>query len=224
MSWLNTTRVPVCNRAIKLFYLVSLLASLPAAQAAWEIDFSRRRAPASVEAPTPPPQPLSSELPRAELAPELPPAKLEPELPPPVEQEMAVLNTDKGFAPQTLRVRQGGRYLIHVVNINSKEKNVSFILDGFSENHATYFGELKSFVITPQKEGVFNFYCPETSIKGKLVVVPSGGRAAMSAPLRVPAEAENKKNLAQDQEPVIPVKWIEPEVKSENLELREGKP
>ena len=43
-------------------------------------------------------------------------------------QEVVVLNTSKGFVPSTLRVKQGGNYKIHVVNVNEKDKNVSFVL------------------------------------------------------------------------------------------------
>ena len=87
-------------------------------------------------------------------------------------QEVVVLNTSKGFVPSTLRVKQGGNYKIHVVNVNEKDKNVSFVLDAFSEHHATYYGQIKSFRINPKKEGVFTFQSPETSAQGRLVVYP----------------------------------------------------
>jgi len=90
-------------------------------------------------------------------------------------QELVVLNTEKGFIPGTIRLREGGIYKIHVVNVNEKEKNVSFILDPFSEYHATYFGKIKSFTVSPKKEGIFSFVCPETSAQGKLVVYPLSG-------------------------------------------------
>lgn len=85
-------------------------------------------------------------------------------------QEIVILNTDKGFVPNTIRVRKNSRYKITVVNVNEKEKNVSFILDGFSEHHATYFAKVKSFALQPNKEGVFSFQSPETAAEGKLVV------------------------------------------------------
>jgi len=85
-------------------------------------------------------------------------------------QELVIINTEKGFVPSTVRVRKGGRYMIHVVNVNEKEKNVSFILDGFSEHHATYYGKLKSFRLEPRKEGVYSFQSPETSAEGRLIV------------------------------------------------------
>lgn len=85
-------------------------------------------------------------------------------------QDLVILNTEKGFVPARVRVRRGGRYKIHVVNVNEKEKNVSFILDGFSEHHATYFGRVKTFMLEPKKEGVFAFQSPETSAEGRLIV------------------------------------------------------
>lgn len=90
-------------------------------------------------------------------------------------QEIVVLNTDKGFVPSTIRVKKGMNYEIHIVNVNEKEKNVSFVLDSFSEHHATFYGKIKSFQIFPQKEGVYKFVSPETSAQGKLVVYPASG-------------------------------------------------
>jgi len=85
-------------------------------------------------------------------------------------QDMVILLTDKGFTPSTVRVRKGGRYRVHVVNVNEREKNVSFILDGFSEHHAIYYGKIKVFVLEPRKEGAYSFQSPETSSEGKLIV------------------------------------------------------
>ena len=85
-------------------------------------------------------------------------------------QDIVILHTDKGFVPSTVRVRKGGRYKVTVVNVNEREKNVSFILDGFSEHHATYYGKVKTFTLEPKKEGTYSFQSPETSSEGKLVV------------------------------------------------------
>jgi hypothetical protein len=85
-------------------------------------------------------------------------------------QEIVILNTEKGFVPNTVNVRKDGRYKIHVVNVNEKEKNVSFILEGFSEYHATAYGKVKTFVLEPKKDGVFSFQSPETAAEGHLVV------------------------------------------------------
>ena len=86
-------------------------------------------------------------------------------------QELIILNTENGFLPDTIKVKEGSRYQVHVVNINEKERNVSFVMDAFSEHHATFFGKLKTFVITPKKEGVYSFFCPETSAQGRMVVL-----------------------------------------------------
>ena len=85
-------------------------------------------------------------------------------------QELVILNTEKGFVPQKVALRKGSRYTVHIVNVNEKEKNVSFILDAFSEHHSTFYGKIKSFEIKPAQEGVFSYQCPETSFEGKFVV------------------------------------------------------
>jgi plastocyanin len=85
-------------------------------------------------------------------------------------QEIVIMNTEKGFVPETLRLKKGGNYKIFVVNVNDKEKNVSFIMDAFSEHHATYFGEQKSFTVTPKADGIFSFQCPETASQGRVIV------------------------------------------------------
>lgn len=104
-----------------------------------------------------------------------------------ISQEIVILNTDKGFVPTTIRLKKGLAYQINVVNVNEKEKNVSFVLDSFSEHHATFYGKIKTFVVRPQKEGVFRFVSPETSAQGKLVVYPSGGN---EPEVRAPASEE----------------------------------
>ncbi|MDZ4676944.1 MAG: hypothetical protein SGI74_05480 [Oligoflexia bacterium] len=99
-------------------------------------------------------------------------------------QELVILNTTRGFVPKNIRLRKGLHYTAHVVNVNEDKKNVSFILDGFAQHHATYFGQIKTFNIDPQQEGVFEFICPETSSKGEFVIF--GGTP--SAPVvRTPA-------------------------------------
>jgi hypothetical protein len=103
-------------------------------------------------------------------------------------QDIVILNTERGFVPNTIRVRKDGRYLVHVVNVNEKEKNVSFILDGFSEHHATFFGKVKTFKLEPKKEGVYSFLSPETAVEGKFIVHASGPDAPPK--LRVPATAQ----------------------------------
>ncbi len=85
-------------------------------------------------------------------------------------QEIVIMNTDKGFVPGTLHLRKGQNYKIFIVNVNDKEKNTSFVLDAFSEHHATYFGQQKSFNIAPKADGIFSFQCPETAQQGRIIV------------------------------------------------------
>lgn len=104
-------------------------------------------------------------------------------------QDIVILNTQRGFVPNVIRVRRAGRYLVHVVNVNENNKNVSFILDGFSEHHATYFGKEKTFRLEPQKEGVYSYMSPETAAEGRIIVYSS---PPMTAPqVRLPATAMN---------------------------------
>lgn len=89
-------------------------------------------------------------------------------------EEIVVLNTEQGFLPSTIRLKEGMQYRFVVVNINEKAKNVSFIMDAFSEHHATFYGQMKSFYVLPKKEGIFSFVSPETSAQGRVIVQGSG--------------------------------------------------
>ena len=71
-------------------------------------------------------------------------------------------------------------YQIHIVNLNTKEKNVSFLMDSFSQSHNTVFGVTKTFKIQPQVEGVFSYQSPETGVAGKVIVVSEGLRKPAS--------------------------------------------
>lgn len=93
-------------------------------------------------------------------------------------QDLVILNTPKGFVPETVHLRKGATYRVHVVNVNESEKNVSFVLDAFSEHHNTVFGKARTFTISPKADGVFDFLCPETATQGRFVV---------AAPERAPA-------------------------------------
>jgi hypothetical protein len=86
-------------------------------------------------------------------------------------QDIVILNTDKGFVPDTVRVKKGSSYRIHVVNVNSKDKNVSFVLDAFSEHHSTTFGQERVFNLNPKIDGIFSYQCPETAVQGKFIVI-----------------------------------------------------
>ncbi|MBC7421800.1 MAG: cupredoxin domain-containing protein [Bdellovibrio sp.] len=87
-------------------------------------------------------------------------------------KEIVILNTESGFIPDKVRVKKGEAYKVHIVNLNMKEKNVSFLMDSFTQSHNTIFGVRKSFNIEPQVEGIFSYQCPETGIQGQMVVVP----------------------------------------------------
>lgn len=85
-------------------------------------------------------------------------------------QDLVILHKDKQFYPANVQVKTNRRYRVHVVNVDKENKNVSFMLDAYSQHHGTFFGEDKSFVIETRKEGMFQFQCPETAAKGHLVV------------------------------------------------------
>jgi len=93
-------------------------------------------------------------------------------------QDIVILNTDKGFIPEKVVVRKGEVYKIHLVNVHSEKKNISFILDDFAESHSTPFAKEKKFELKPKKAGEFSFHCPETSFHGRLIVVESERKPA----------------------------------------------
>lgn len=95
-------------------------------------------------------------------------------------QDIVIMNTEKGFVPEAVSVRQGGQYRIHIVNVNEGQKNVSFVLDAFSEYHNNLYGKTKTFTLSPKASGVFSYQCPETAMQGKLIVVPDGRQPASS--------------------------------------------
>lgn len=177
---------------------MNLLLDLPAAHADWSVDLSRRtqqmrkqelnRAPAAVKR-------YEGEGVQSVNVEGLPASdENEPDRsfvdrifdPGEPTQDIVILNTDRGFVPNTIRIRKDGRYMVHVVNVNEKEKNVSFILDGFSEHHATFFGKVKSFKLEPRKEGVYSFMSPETAVEGRFIVFTSGPQAPS---VRMPSAA-----------------------------------
>ena len=88
-------------------------------------------------------------------------------------KEVVIIQTEDGFIPSTVQLKKDEVYKIHVVNLNMKEKNVSFLLDAFTQSYNTVYGVQKSFSIEPKVEGVFSFQCPETGMQGKLVVTPA---------------------------------------------------
>jgi Cupredoxin-like domain len=179
-----TTLAMKCIRTAKALSYLIITLSPYVAQAEWNVDFTRRQSQMTNAKP----MDIAAD-------PAVSVAK-------PVEsnifdrvfntvvpaQEIVILNTDQGFIPSTVRVKEGAQYRIVVVNINEKSRNVSFVLDSFSEHHATFYGKVKSFYINPKKEGVYTFMSPETSAQGRLVVHPSQGPAnSMSSDVRSPA-------------------------------------
>lgn len=115
-------------------------------------------------------------------------------------QEIVILNTENGFVPQTLRLRKGGNYKIHVVNVNGKEKNVSFIMDAFSESHSTFYGKVKTFNVSPKVDGLYSYQCPETEAMGKVVVYSDRTKSSVKA-LKLPKVAsENIIPQVQEEE------------------------
>lgn len=176
MNSLIFTRV---MKSIKISAVLSVLAALPAT-ADWNVDFSRRadqmRRPNKVT-------PVEAGVSRDDKG--LFDKIFETSVP---MQDIVIINTEQGFVPSTVRVREGAQYRLVVVNVNEKAKNVSFVLDSFSEHHATFYGKMKTFFINPKKEGVYTFVSPETSAQGRLVVHPAlGGTQPSSAEMRAPA-------------------------------------
>ncbi len=86
-------------------------------------------------------------------------------------KDLVIIQTEDGFVPAVLNVQKNQTYKVHIVNLNSKEKNVSFLMDSFSQSHNTVFGNVRTFLINPNVEGVFAYQSPETGAAGKLVVV-----------------------------------------------------
>lgn len=86
--------------------------------------------------------------------------------------DIVILNTESGFVPKSVTLRKGIPYRFHVVNVNEKEKNVSFIMNSFNQHHGTYFGQIKVFDVTPNQEGIYTYQSPETAFEGRIVVIP----------------------------------------------------
>lgn len=167
---------------MKRFYFILLFLALAQVAYSWEIDMSRRRKPAQTTEP--------AATTKAEVAPK---AKMFEFVAKPNRdkvtdrQEIVILNTQNGFVPSNVRLKKGANYMIHIVNVNKNNKNASFMLDAYTQHHSTYFGETKSFKLDPDKEGVFDFQCPETSASGKLVVY---GPQSQPVPVRSTAATE----------------------------------
>ncbi len=88
--------------------------------------------------------------------------------------EIVIMQTETGFVPAMIHLKKDEVYKIHIVNLNQKEKNVSFMMDAFSQTHNTVYGVVKTFTIQPKIEGVYSYQSPETGALGKVVIVPTG--------------------------------------------------
>ncbi|MBC7754376.1 MAG: cupredoxin domain-containing protein [Moraxellaceae bacterium] len=86
-------------------------------------------------------------------------------------KDIVIVQTETGFIPDSINLQKGQVYQIHIVNLNHKEKNVSFLMDSFSQSHNTVYGNMKAFRINPKIEGVFSYQSPETGATGTVVVV-----------------------------------------------------
>lgn len=140
---------------------------------AWDIDFSRRQTDFSTVENIK--IPAAKEESTADLISKIS-AQVEPA------QDVVILNTEAGFVPEVVKLKKGGNYNLHIVNVNQKDKNISFLMDAFSQSHNTTYGQQKIINITPRADGVFSFQCPETSKQGKVIVVDDS-RMPASAPL-----------------------------------------
>ncbi|UXR64708.1 cupredoxin domain-containing protein [Bdellovibrio bacteriovorus] len=163
MSFVSSRIAQSCTKVLCLLLLSSVAN-------AWEVDFSRRqvefnkvknedRLPASVQ------EDQSVNILSKVFD------SVEPT------QDIVIMNTDKGFVPEQVRLKKGGNYRIHIVNVNNKEKNVSFVLDAFSEHHNTVFGEQKTFFVNPKTDGIFSYQCPETAVQGKFIIYSDAAAA-----------------------------------------------
>ncbi len=166
--------MPIFTRAMKCTSLLIVMVHT-VALADWNVDFSRRQNQmGKVNGAAMSPDPTNSLGTQKSEEKSLIDRVFEASLP---TQDIVVINTEQGFIPSTVRVKEGSQYRIIIVNVNEKARNVSFVLDSFSEHHATFYGKVKSFYITPKKEGVYSFISPETSAQGRLVVYPGPGPA-----------------------------------------------
>ncbi len=141
---------------------------------AWEVDLSRRQSETPEVAIARVPTAENSVLKKAEKSTD---AEIVEALknvinPAEVAKEIVIVNTESGFIPEVVQVKKGEVYKIHIVNLNMKEKNISFLMDSFTQSHNTIYGNLRTFTIEPKVEGIFSYQCPETGVQGKLVVVP----------------------------------------------------
>lgn len=145
----------------------------------WKIDFSRRMQPDEKVELHVPSGPAPAKPAPLELSTQFVKDVFLESDPAP---EIVILNTDKGFVPSSLALKEGQAYRIHVVNVNESQKNISFVLEAFKQHHATYYGQIRSFVIRPEKSGIFRFSSPETAALGTVVVSPKSNESDFRLP------------------------------------------
>jgi hypothetical protein len=163
-----------------LFYLVQVKVH------AWEVDLSRRqvdfqriqnvRMPASIVSVDPQINTNNDDKSSLEVVEAIKRAvaPIEPA------KDIVIVQTETGFIPDSVNLQKGQVYQIHIVNLNHKEKNVSFLMDSFSQSHNTVYGNMKAFKINPNIEGVFSYQSPETGATGTVVVVADKVRKVAS--------------------------------------------
>jgi hypothetical protein len=157
---------------MKKIVIWTLLISVTQAWA-WEVDLSRRQVDFN--------RVTNQQRAPASATDEEPMGLLQKALDiPVVSQDIVIMQTESGFVPEKVNVKKGGSYKIYVVNVNPKQKNSSFIMDAFSEHHATAYGKVKSFTINPKVDGVFSFQSPEAGVEGRLIVAPNTERKPSS--------------------------------------------
>lgn len=170
-----------------IFLFIFSFGFINSAYAEWNIDFSRRYQDILRRDKE---EPIMRDVASDEMSSGFLDLILDKEAP---IQELAIVNTDSGFIPNRVNIKMGYRYKINLVNVNKKNRNVSFMMDDFSEHHGTYYGEKVSFMITPHKEGVYSFLCPETAARGSLVVYNASTEPEPPVSIRQPAEVKELK-------------------------------
>ncbi len=169
--------------SLRIFILATVFTS-GAKASDWKIDFSRRYNPDQKVEIHVPPHPVKAPISLTET-PVLfvKDVLLENDSAP----EIVILNTERGFVPSTVSLEEGKAYRFHIVNVNEEQKNISFVMEAFSQHHGTYYGKIQTFTVRPEKSGIFRFSSPETAALGKMVVSPSPTQAAPSPSVRLPA-------------------------------------
>ncbi|NCN40741.1 hypothetical protein GW916_05770 [bacterium] len=169
---------------LRIFTLATVFTSSLATSASeWKVDFSRRFQPEQkVEMVVPPETKVPPKTSLVEVPTQFVKNVFLENDPAP---EVVILNTNKGFIPSSVSLRVGQAYRFFIVNVNPEQKNVSFVMEHFKQHHATYYGEIKSFVVKSDEEGIFRFSSPETAALGKMIVSPA--RTESEPELRFPA-------------------------------------